>query len=397
MSHRKFEAPRRGNIGFLPRKRTKKHHGKIRKFPRDEPVKEPHLTAFIGYKAGMTHVVRDVDRPGSTLHKKEIVDAVTIIETPPMVVVGVVGYIKTPTGLRTLNTVWGGHLSNDFKRRFYKNWYRASKMAFSKTSQRTAEDKETTINRELEKMRKYAAVIRVIAHSQIQLLNLRQKKAHVMEIQINGGSISDKVNFAKDLLEHEIDVERVFAKNEMIDTIGVTKGKGFEGVVQRWGVRKLPRKTHKGLRKVACIGAWHPPNVRFSVPRAGQHGYYHRTEINKKIFRIGKKGDPETGTTSFDITKKDINPLGGFPHYGMVKNDFLMIRGCCPGVRKRCLTLRKSLLPQTKKVATEDVILKFIDTSSKFGHGRFQTKEEKAKFMGPVKKDNVIVETVTVS
>jgi len=84
----------------------------------------------MGYKAGMTHVVRDVDRPGSTLHKKEIVDAVTIIETPPMVVVGVVGYIKTPTGLRTLNTVWGGHLSNDFKRRFYKNWYRASKMAF---------------------------------------------------------------------------------------------------------------------------------------------------------------------------------------------------------------------------------------------------------------------------
>jgi len=49
----------------------------------------------------------------------------------------------------------------------------------------------------------------------------------------------------------------------------------------------LPRKTHKGLRKVACIGAWHPSRVQFTVARAGQKGYHHRTEINKKIYRIG--------------------------------------------------------------------------------------------------------------
>jgi len=394
MSHRKFEAPRRGNIGFLPRKRTKKHRGKIRKFPRDDEYKKPHMTAFFGYKAGMTHVVRDVDRPGSQLHKKEIVDAVTIIETPPIVVVGIVGYIRTPTGLRTLSTVWGGHLNNEFKRRFYKNWYRSHKYAFSSYSEENAKSKEETFNRELEKMKKYAAVIRVIAHSQIQMLNLRQKKAHIMEIQINGGSIEDKVDYAKTLLEHPTEVDKVFDKDEMIDVLGVSKGHGFEGVTARWGTRKLPRKTHKGLRKVGCIGAWHPPNVRFSVPRAGQSGYHHRTEINKKIFRIGKADDPQSATTNFDITKKGINPMGRFPHYGMVKNDFLMIRGSCIGVRKRVLTLRKSLLPQVKKVATENIVLKFIDTSSKFGHGRFQTKEEKAKFMGPVKKDNVVEEIV---
>jgi len=60
---------------------------------RKKPV---HLTAFLGYKAGMTHIVREVDRPASKLNKKETVEAVTIIETPPMVVVGVVGYIVTP-------------------------------------------------------------------------------------------------------------------------------------------------------------------------------------------------------------------------------------------------------------------------------------------------------------
>ena len=68
MSHRKYEAPRHGSLGFRPRKRTRKHRGKIRSFPRDVPSKAPHLTAFFGFKAGMTHVLREVDRTGSKLH-----------------------------------------------------------------------------------------------------------------------------------------------------------------------------------------------------------------------------------------------------------------------------------------------------------------------------------------
>ncbi|PWS21205.1 50S ribosomal protein L3, partial [Enterococcus faecium] len=47
------------------------------------------------------------------------------------------------------------------------------------------------------------------------------------------------------------------------------------------------RKTHKGLRKVACIGSWHPARVRYTIARAGQKGFFHRTELNKKIYRIG--------------------------------------------------------------------------------------------------------------
>jgi large subunit ribosomal protein L3e len=84
MSHRKFEAPRHGNLGFLPKKRTRHHHGRVRSFPKDDASKPCHLTAFMAYKAGMTHVVRDVDRPGSKVHKKEIVEAVTVLEAPPM-------------------------------------------------------------------------------------------------------------------------------------------------------------------------------------------------------------------------------------------------------------------------------------------------------------------------
>jgi len=121
MSHRKFCAPRHGSLAFLPRKRSSRHRGKVKAFPRDDPKKPPHLTAFISYKAGMTHVVRDVERVGSKLNKKEVVAAVTILETPPMVVVGVIGYIETPRGLRTLKTIFAEHLSEECRRRFYKN------------------------------------------------------------------------------------------------------------------------------------------------------------------------------------------------------------------------------------------------------------------------------------
>merc|ERR1712184_132692 len=106
MSHRKFSAPRHGSMGFYPKKRAARHRGRVKAFPKDDPAKPVHLTAFIGYKAGMTHILREVDRPGSKTNKKEVVEAVTIVEAPPMVVVGVVGYIETPTGLRTFKTVF---------------------------------------------------------------------------------------------------------------------------------------------------------------------------------------------------------------------------------------------------------------------------------------------------
>lgn len=386
MSHRKFRAPRRGSLGFLPRKRTKKHRGKIRSFPKDDPSQPCHFTAFMAYKAGMTHIVREMDKPGSKAHKKEIVEAVTILEAPPMIVVGVVGYIATPKGLRTLTTVWANHLSDECKRRFYKNWYKSKKKAFSKYSKKYTENK-IEIDKELNRIKKYATIVRVIAHTQIRKLHLRQKKAHIMEIQINGGTIEQKVDFAVSFFEKPVPVSSVFNENEMIDIIGVTKGHGFTGVTKRWGTRRLPRKTHKGLRKVACIGAWHPARVSFSVARAGQSGYHHRTEINKKIYMIGNGSNPKSGSTEYDLTEKTINPMGGFPRYGMVKEDFLMIKGATVGVKKRVLTLRKSLLPQTSRTALEKVKPKFIDTSSKFGHGRFQTSEEKRKFMGVTKSD----------
>jgi len=317
-----------------------------------------------------------------------------------MNVVGLVGYVQTPRGLRTLSTVWTTHLNESVKRRFYKNWYRSKKKAFDRYARRVADENNKDIDRELARIKKHAQVVRVLAHTQIRLIKLRQKKAHLMEIQVNGGNVSAKVDFAKALFERQVAVGTVFSVNDHIDILGVTKGHGYSGVINRWGVARLPRKTHRGLRKVACIGAWHPARVAFQISRAGQYGYHHRTEINKKIYRIGAgskpaagpdgkavEGDKKNASTAADLTEKSITPLGGFVHYGEVNEDYLMIKGAVVGVVKRVLTLRKTLVPQVKRAATEKASegLKFIDTSSKFGHGRFQTKAEKDTFFGPRK------------
>ncbi|KAJ6306815.1 hypothetical protein OIU78_022013 [Salix suchowensis] len=352
MSHRKFEHPRHGSLGFLPRKRAARHRGKVKSFPKDDPTKPCKLTSFLGYKAGMTHIVREVEKPGSKLHKKETCEAVTIIETPPMVIVGVVGYLKTPAGLRTLNTVWAQHLSEEIKRRFYKNWCKSKKKAFTKYSKQYETDEgKKSIQSQLEKLKKYATVIRVLAHTQIR----KMKGIEAEESSLDGDP-------------------------------GQWWYSCSEGVVTRWGVTRLPRKTHRGLRKVACIGAWHPARVSFTVARAGQNGYHHRTELNKKVYKVGKVGqETHTAITEYDRTEKDITPIGGFPHYGVVKDDYLMIKGCCVGPKKRVVTLRQSLLKQTSRLALEEIKLKFVDTSSKFGHGRFQTTQEKQKFYGRLK------------
>ena len=395
MSHSKFEHPRHGHLGFLPRKRSRQIRGRCRSFPKDNATARPHLTAFPVFKAGMTHIVRDSDRPGSKTNKKEVVEAVTVLEAPPIVVVGITGYRETPRGLRSLGTVWAHHVNTEFKRRFYSNWKKSSQKAFTKLRQ-FQKTKPGVLARAatLRRFEKNASVIRVIAHTQNRKLRNQRigtKKAFVQEIQVNGGDTRAKVNFANGLLEKQLRVDFVFAQSEACDICSVTRGHGFEGVVHRWGVAGLPRKTHRGLRKVACIGSWHPTRVAFQIARAGQNGYHHRTQINKKIYRLGRAAlfDAKNATTEHDITAKTITPMGGFVGYGTVRNDYVMIKGSVSGPRRRVITLRRPIAPQTSRKMQEQIELKFIDTSSKLGHGRFQTRKEKAQWMGVLKKERL--------
>ncbi len=389
MSHRKFEAPRHGSLGFIPKRRTRHYRGRVRHFPRDDKSKPVHLTAFMGFKAGMTHCVKYFERrEGKKVIKKDIVHAASVIECPPMKVVGMVGYIET-RGLRTLKTVFAQHLDTDVLRRFYKNWHTSKRKAFTKYAKRheVAKTDKNSVHRDIARIKKYASVVRVLCATQNRKLNLRQTKANIMEIQVNGGDIAKKVDWAYGKFEQEVTVGEVFEKDECVDTIGVTKGHGTKGVVYRYGVKKLKRKTHRGLRKIGCIGAWHPAAVKWTVGRVGQCGYHSRTEINKKIYHIGVgkvHGAKDNATCAADAVEKNITPMGGFPHYGEVNEDYILMKGQIMGTKKRAIVLRKSIFPCTKNWMTEKIDLKFIDTSSKLGHGRFQTAAEKDKFLGPL-------------
>ncbi|KAL0608796.1 60S ribosomal protein L3 [Plecturocebus cupreus] len=175
-------------------------------------------------------------RPGSKVNKKEVVEAVTTVEMLPMVVVGIVGY-----------TVFAEHISNAYKRCFYKNWHKPKKKAFTKYCKKWQdEDGKKQLEKDFSSM-KYGPVIRVIAHTQMLLLPLCQKKAHAMEIQVNGGTVAEKLDWALKSLEQQVPVNQVFGQDEMIDVIGVTKGKGYKGITSHWHIKKLLCKTHQGL------------------------------------------------------------------------------------------------------------------------------------------------------
>ncbi|KAG5213393.1 hypothetical protein JEQ12_009179, partial [Ovis aries] len=201
MSHRKFSAPRHKSQGFLPQKHSSQHRRKVRSFPKNGSSKPLHLTAFLGYKAGMTHTEREVDRPGSKVNKKEVVEA----------------------------TIFAEHISNECKRSFYKNWHK-SKKAFTKYCKKWQDvDGKKQLERDFSSKKKYFQVIHVIALTQMLLLPLCQKKAHLMEIQVNGGTVAEKLDWACERLEQQVPVNQLLSQDEMTEVIGVTKGKDYKG------------------------------------------------------------------------------------------------------------------------------------------------------------------------
>jgi len=394
MSHRKFEHPRHRHLGFRSLKRAKALKPKYLGSQKDAGVSaKPHFTAMIGYKAGMTQVVRQVDRPTlKKLHNKEIVEPVTYIETPSAITVGVRGYVETPNGLKCLHTVFSQHLNEEFKRRQYKNWYMATKKAFSHYC-KLYENAETkaVIDNKIEAIKTSCQVIKAIVHTQPSKIKaLDMKKAHIYEVVINGGSVAEKVNFVLNQFEKEHSIKEVCNTNEMVDLVGVTTGKGHQGVVKRFGVKRLQHKTRRGARKVACIGSWTPARVSDTIARHGQMGYHHRTIKNVKIYAVKNGAEKNSGSTDFDKTVKTINPIGGFKHYGEIKNECLMLKGSVQGTARRPILIKRPCTSVNPGKLKEKIELKFIDTSSRAGHGRFQTSVEKRAVMGPLKKDMMI-------
>ena len=171
--------------------------------------------------------------------------------------------------------------------------------------------------------------LRVIAATQPHKAGVSKKNADILEIAIGGGSIPDQLEYAKGLFGERKGISDIFKLGETIDIIGVTKGKGFQGPVKRWGVRILQRKSRKTKRGVASIGPWKPRRVMPGVPRAGQMGLHNRMERNKRILLMGS-----------DF--KRVTPAGGFKSYGNLQGDYVLLKGSVMGPAKRLITLRKA-------------------------------------------------------
>ncbi|MBN2154946.1 MAG: 50S ribosomal protein L3 [Candidatus Lokiarchaeota archaeon] len=319
MGHRKQNAPRHGSLRYMPRKRANHIKGRVRNWLEVED-KNPLFLGFAGFKSGMTHIAYIEDQKTNPFFGKELMKPVTIIETPPLVLFGVKVYEKSEYGLKCKGELLNTKLNKELAR----------KISLPNPESYDFDQKK----QELEKIIDSNSIIRGLFHTQPYKASVPRIKPDIIEIMVSGGSTPDKqFKFALEHLGKDIRVRDVFSEGELIDAIGVSKGKGFQGPVKKFGIKLLPRKTRGTKRGVGCIGPWHPSRVMYTVPRAGQMGFHQRTEYNKRIVKISETGD-------------EINPKGGFLHYGLVKGDFIAVLGSVPGPKKRLIRIRKSMRPK---------------------------------------------------
>jgi len=176
--------------------------------------------------------------------------------------------------------------------------------------------------------------LRLLVASNPKSTGVGTKKPKLLEIAL-GGSNEDKLTYAKENLGKEVKISDVFESGKQVDVHAKTKGKGFQGTVKRYGV---PIKQHKGektKRGIGNLGAWTPKRVDFRVPQPGKMGYHLRTEYNKHIIKIGNDG-------------KEVTPKSGIQKYGVVTNDYLLLKGSVAGARKMPVLLTEAIRANKK-------------------------------------------------
>jgi len=313
MGARKKNAPRRGSLGYSPRKRASRLVPRVKTWP-EVNIGRPVLLGFIGYKAGMSHAYIIEDRPGKPEKGQEVFVPVTIVETPPAFVFGVRLYGFDPNvGRFTLGEAWVEPPKElELERKI-------------KTLGGFSESKLQALESLLEK----ATEVRVLLASQPKLVGgLSKKKPDVIEVKLGGvNDLGALFEYAKKILGKTVAVSEVFQPGQLVDVLAVTRGKGFQGPVKRWGVKELPRwhKHRKGSRRIGARS--HGRGTWWEMPQAGQMGYHRRTEYNKRILLMGDNG-------------LEITPAGGFLHYGIVKSSYVVLSGSIPGVPKRPIVMR---------------------------------------------------------
>jgi len=304
----KIHQPRHGSMQYWPRVKAKRQYAKIRSWT---TTSKDALLGFMGYKVGMTHVMALDTRKNSVSKGEEIFIPVTVIECPPLKIAGIRLYKQA-----------------------YKGKQAATEILFKVDKDLLRKITHQKVNKEHGELDKLVAHdytdARVIVYTQPRFAGIGKKRPELFEVALNG-SVSDKIKFVKDNHDKELPVNTFFKEGEFLDIHAVTIGKGLQGPVKRFGVTFKNHKTEKGVRRVGTLGGWSGQgHFLYRVAHPGQTGYHLRTEFNKQLVKVGTK--PE-----------DVNPKGGWPHYGLVKTTYVMIKGSVAGPQKRAIIMTKPM------------------------------------------------------
>jgi large subunit ribosomal protein L3 len=301
--------PREGSLAFYPRKRAARIYPNIDTYP---SVDKTIPLAFAAYKVGTGHVIALDNRKNSPTYGMQISIPVTILEVPPLKVIGVRFYQKTIRGLKVLTEIYSKDLPKELERKV-------------KIKSNFSEQKIEEVKKNAEKI----SNVRLIIATEPKKTGLGKKKPEIFEIEVGGKNSKEKIEYALSLLGKEFLPNEAFKEGEVVDVIAVTKGKGTQGPVKRFGIKIQGRKAKEKLRHVGSLGQERPGKVRWTVPMAGQMGFQTRTELNKRILKFGNGNE--------------INPKSGFKRYGIIKSSFVIIEGSVPGSKKRLVMIRKAI------------------------------------------------------
>src|SRR5207244_1902210 len=242
----------------------------------------------------------------------------TVVVNPTLRIIGIRAYLENQYGKHVIFDVYSKDLPKDLVRKFNAN---------------SDEEKLVKAKSKLDRVISVVAVVAVSPRD----ANLSQKKPFVFEIAVTGKDVKSRYDYLKTMLGKQIRVSDIFQAGQFIDVSAITRGKGIEGPITRFGVKRKQHKSRKSVRAVGTLGPISPAVVMYTVPRQGQHGFHQRTEYNKRVLLI-----------SSDQKNGSVNPTGGFDHFGRFKGDYIIVRGSVPGVPKRLIKMRMPIRKQHK-------------------------------------------------
>jgi large subunit ribosomal protein L3 len=289
------------------------------------------LLGFPAVKVGTMHSITIDDREKTPNFGKPLFNPTSVLAVPETAVVGV--------------RLYGRENGAD----------KAAGEVYAKTLPKGVEKKSTVEpdkfgeawKDKLDKVVRIVALVSIIPRE----AGLSQRKPILFEVGVGGGDRAAQLDYVLKLLGKAVKFADVFKAGSYVDVIGITKGKGFEGPVTRFGIKRKQHKSRKSVRAVGVIGPWHPAAVTYTTARAGQHGFHQRTETGKRIIAISNPKD------------MPLTQPGGFIHFGEVKTDYALLRGTVPGSNKRVVVVRHPV----RAVSGKTTPLQLLELSTAVG------------------------------